>query len=96
MIEFNHLADLPIIDSHVHFIHPECKGELLSLFDLIGYRAANLVCLPNPDGTTQNAIALDFKNQYPEKVFISGAIEYRLLLEQPEKFPKDLPVKFTS
>ncbi len=66
MIEFDYLADLPIIDSHVHFIHSECKDEILSLFDTFGYRAANFVFLPNLDGTTQNSIALDFKKQYPD------------------------------
>jgi predicted TIM-barrel fold metal-dependent hydrolase len=91
MIEFNQLAEMPIIDSHVHFIHPECKDEMLSLFDQFGYRAANLVCLPNLDGTTQNQIALNFKKEFPEKVFISGAIEYDKLLNQPDQFAEDLP-----
>ncbi|NSW52270.1 MAG: amidohydrolase family protein [Anaerolineae bacterium] len=91
MIDFTNLAQRPIIDSHVHFIHPECMDEMLALFDTIGYRAANLVCLPNPNGSTQNDIAFAFKKQYPNRIFVSGAVEYRLLLEQPERFAADLP-----
>lgn len=90
-MSINHLAAMPIIDSHVHFIHPECKDEILALFASSGYRAANLVCLPNLDGGTQNNFALDFKTENPEQIYMSGAIDYRLLLEKSEQFPKDLP-----
>jgi predicted TIM-barrel fold metal-dependent hydrolase len=91
VIDFSHLSNLPIVDSHVHFIHPECTDKMLSLFDTFGYRAANLVCLPNPDGTTQNGIAMAFKRQYPDRIFVSGAVEYTLLLNQPARFADDLP-----
>jgi predicted TIM-barrel fold metal-dependent hydrolase len=89
-MDFSHLSNLPIVDSHVHFIHPECTDEMLSLFDTIGYRAANLVCLPNLDGSSQNDIAMAFKRQYPDKIFVSGAVEYSLLLHDPERFAEDL------
>jgi predicted TIM-barrel fold metal-dependent hydrolase len=78
-------ASLPIVDAHVHFVHPERMEEMLALLDEAGCERANLVCLPNHDGTTQNAAALYFKERYPERVYISGALEYGPALAEPER-----------
>jgi predicted TIM-barrel fold metal-dependent hydrolase len=67
---------MPIIDSHVHFVQPERMEEMLRLMDEVHHRRANLVCIPNPNGTTHNPAALYFKKHHPERVFISGALDY--------------------
>jgi predicted TIM-barrel fold metal-dependent hydrolase len=77
------LSHLPIIDSHIHFIHLERMDDMLSLMDAIPAQRFNLVCLPNLDGTTQNPIALAFKERYPERVFLSGALAYANLPADP-------------
>jgi predicted TIM-barrel fold metal-dependent hydrolase len=69
-------AALPITDSHVHFVHPERMDEILALMDAVPCARLNLVCIPNPDGTTHNPAALNFKQRYPDRTFISGALEY--------------------
>ncbi len=69
-------ASTPIIDSHVHFVHPWRMADVLALMDAVSCNRSNLVCLPNPDGTTQNAAALHFKEHYPERVYLSGALAY--------------------
>lgn len=67
---------LPIIDGHVHFAHPERMADIVALMDAVPCARFNLVCLPNPDGTTQNAAALYFKEHHPERVCLSGALAY--------------------
>ncbi len=76
MMDFSHFRDIPIIDSHVHFVHPERMDEILALMDEAHHARANLVCIPNPDATTHNPAALYFKEHHPERVFLSGALEY--------------------
>jgi predicted TIM-barrel fold metal-dependent hydrolase len=86
-MDFNSLASLPIIDGHVHFIHPEYLEAMLALLDESGCARANLVCMPNPDGSTHNPAALYFKDRFPERVFISAALEYAPALADPARAP---------
>ena len=79
-MDFSHFRNIPIIDSHVHFVHPERMDELLALMDEAHHARANLVCIPNPDATTHNPAALYFKEHHPERVFLSGALEYATAL----------------
>ena len=79
-MEFDGFRRFPIIDSHVHFVHPERMDEMLALMDEAGHARANLVCIPNPDATTHNPAALYFKAPPPGRVFISGALEYAPML----------------
>ncbi len=73
------LEPIPIIDSHVHFVHRERMDELLDLLDSVPCTRFNLVCIPNPDATTHNPAALYFKQHHPQRVFISGALDYSVL-----------------
>lgn len=73
-----------IIDSHVHFIHPELMDEVLALMDECGHQRANLVCIPNPDTTTHNPAARYFKQHHPQRIFLSGALEYAPVLADRE------------
>lgn len=65
-----------IVDSHVHFIHPERMEEMLALLDAAHCGAFNLVCLPARTGEAENAPALAFKERHPERVYISAALDY--------------------
>jgi len=73
-------SSLPIIDSHVHFVHPELMQDMLALLDAVPCTAFNLVCLPLPGGGTQNPAALFFKQQHPDRTYISGALDYTPVL----------------
>ena len=79
-MDFSSLLQMPIIDSHVHFVHPERMDEVLRLMDEVQHSQANLVCIPNPDASTHNPAALYFKERHPERVFISGALDYAPVL----------------
>jgi len=74
-------VSLPIIDSHVHFVHPEKMSELLSLMDAVPCTRFNLVSIPNPDATTHNPAVLYFKQHYPDRAYISGALDYSILAD---------------
>ena len=80
-------APLPIIDSHVHFVHPERMDDIVTLMDAVPCTRFNLVCLPNRDGTTQNAAALHFKEHHPDRVYLSGALAYGSALADPDRAP---------
>jgi predicted TIM-barrel fold metal-dependent hydrolase len=80
-------ASLPIIDSHVHFVHPERMDEILELMDAVPCTRFNLVCIPNPDTTTHNPAALYFKKRHPDRTYISGALEYADALADPDRAP---------
>jgi predicted TIM-barrel fold metal-dependent hydrolase len=77
----NSFASLPITDSHVHFAHPEMMDLMLALMDAVPCTRFNLVCIPNPDATTHNPAALYFKQHHPERVYISGALDYTVLAD---------------
>ncbi|RPI87084.1 MAG: hypothetical protein EHM41_06165 [Chloroflexi bacterium] len=79
-MDFSAFTSVPIIDSHVHFVHPEKMDEILALMDVVSCNRANLVCIPNRDATTHNPAALYFKEHCPERVYISGALDYLPLL----------------
>lgn len=74
-------ASIPVIDSHVHFVHPEKMDEILSLMDAVPCARFHIVCVPNPDTTTHNPAALSFKQHHPDRVYISGALDYSVLAD---------------
>lgn len=86
-MDFSGFAELPVIDSHIHFVHPERLDEMLALLAETRSIRANLVCIPNPDATTHNPAALYFKERYPDKVYISGALDYTPVLVSPSQAP---------
>jgi hypothetical protein len=89
------LASIPIIDSHVHFVHPERMGEMLSLMDAVPCARFNLVSIPNPDTTTHNPAALYFKQHHPDRAYISGALEYSVLAD-PSQAPARLAAQIAA
>jgi predicted TIM-barrel fold metal-dependent hydrolase len=74
-------ASIPIIDGHVHFVHAEKMDEMLALMGAVPCARFNLVCIPNPDTTTHNPTALYFKQNHPERTYISGALDYSVLAD---------------
>ena len=82
-------AKVPIVDSHVHFVHPGKMNEILAIMDAVPCECFNLVCIPNPDATTHNPAALFFKENHPDRTYISGALDYNVL-SNVESAPKKL------
>jgi len=80
-MEMPGFATLPIVDGHVHFVHPERLKEMLALLAEVHTGRVNLVCIPNPDGSTHNPAALYFKRKHPATTYISGALDYTVLAD---------------
>jgi predicted TIM-barrel fold metal-dependent hydrolase len=89
-------SSLPIIDSHVHFVHPERMDEILALMDAVPCARFNLVCIPNPDGSNHNPAALYFKQRHPERAYISGALEYGSALANLDHAPELLAAQIAA
>jgi predicted TIM-barrel fold metal-dependent hydrolase len=89
------LASIPIIDGHIHFVHPERMEEMLALMDAVPCACFNLVCIPNPDATTHNPAALYFKQHHPDRVYISGALDYSVLAD-PDHAPERLAAQIVA
>ena len=87
MPDFSEFAEFPIVDGHVHFVHPERMDDILALLEQVGCVRANLVCIPNPDATNHNPAALYFKECHPDRVYLSGALDYTPLLTAPDRAP---------
>jgi len=89
-MDFSHFVSMPIVDGHVHFVHPEYLDAMIALLDQIGCARANLVCIPNRDGTSHNPAALYFRSRYPKRAYISAALEYGPALADPSRAPEAL------
>lgn len=76
-LDFTAFLPLPVIDSHVHFVHPERMADVLRIIEAVPYQALQLVCIPNSDGTNHNPAAQYFRERYDGPVYISGALDYR-------------------
>ena len=74
--DFSPFRNMPIVDSHVHFIHPGRLEEILGIMRTVPFQKLNLVCMPNPDYTTHNPVALYFKKHHPGTTYISGSLDY--------------------
>ena len=83
-------ASFPIIDSHIHFTHHGWMNEILALMESAACERFNLVCLPEQDGGNHNPIAMEFKQHYPQKVYVSGALDYLPVLEESASAPQAL------
>jgi len=69
-------VDVPVIDGHIHFAHPDLEGDLLSILDSLGMSRANLVAVPDLQHVNQNPALIYFKTLHPDRVYISGALDY--------------------
>jgi len=95
-MDYSTFAQIPIVDGHIHFVHSERMGEMLALLTEAHVARANLVCLPNPDTTTHNPAALYFKQHYPDRVYISGALDYSVLAGSPTADPVHAPERLAA
>jgi predicted TIM-barrel fold metal-dependent hydrolase len=75
-MDLRKLADMPIIDAHVHFGDVRLTSEVLELMDSTGVDQLNLVCTPRPEIVNLNPQGLYFKACHPDRVFMFGSLDY--------------------
>jgi predicted TIM-barrel fold metal-dependent hydrolase len=84
------LADLPVVDGHVHLNHLPQLNDVAALIDAAPLLRANLVCTPNPEPINHNPALIVFKARYPDRAYISGALDYSEALAHPTRMPEVL------
>ena len=78
-------SDIPVIDAHVHFRHPERVDGVLALMDAAPYVRVNLVSTLNPRTINDNAALIYFKAHHPRLAYISGALDYTRALTDRDR-----------
>jgi predicted TIM-barrel fold metal-dependent hydrolase len=94
--DFSGFLPLDLIDGHTHFIHPECLPDYDAVLATVPCRSFHSVCLPNLDGSTQNDAGLFLKQHHPEKAYVSGALQYDVVLAKPEEGPANLAAQILA
>ena len=88
--------DLPIIDGHIHFAHPDLAGDLVSILDQTCTSRANLVAVPDLQEVNHNPALVHFKAIHPGRAYISGALDYLATLSEEEGAPQGLAAQIAS
>ncbi len=89
-MDFTRFADLPVIDAHIHFRHPERMQELLTIMETVPLYRANLLSTIDRQAINNNPAIIHFKAQYPERATISGALDYTEVLTDPAHASENL------
>lgn len=74
-------ANIPIIDCHVHFADIHLLDALWEIMEHAGVGRVNIVATSFRENLNPQAIYA--KAQYPDRVYIFGALDYSRLLENP-------------
>lgn len=80
-MDFTSLADISVIDGHVHFSHPERLNDILEVMRIARYAKINLVSIPDPMWINHNAALLAFKASQPDRTYTCGAIDYHQAID---------------
>ena len=95
-MEFADRVEVPVIDGHIHFAHPDLAGDLLAILDSLGLSRANLVAVPDLQQVNQNPALIHFKSLHPDRVYISGAIDYLATLSGDPRAPEGLAAQIAT
>jgi predicted TIM-barrel fold metal-dependent hydrolase len=80
MPDFARFADVPLVDGHIHFAHPDLADGLFTILDDLAVARANLVAVPDLQQVNQNPALIHCKVLQPDRVYISGALDYLPML----------------
>jgi predicted TIM-barrel fold metal-dependent hydrolase len=83
-------ADMPVVDGHIHFPHPELMDQFLAMMDALRLTHANLVAVPDLETINQNPALIHFKAHHPGRVTICGALDYTQLMTDAGRGPQIL------
>lgn len=89
-MNFSHLADVPVVDGHIHFPHPDLMDDLLAVMETMRVARANLVAVPDLQAINQNPALIHFKAHHPRRVYVSGALDYTQMWADPAQAPESL------
>jgi predicted TIM-barrel fold metal-dependent hydrolase len=84
------LSNLPIVDGHIHLNHLAQVDDIAALIEATPLRRANLVCTPHAEAINHNPALIVFKERYPGRAYLSGALDYDAALSHPARMPEIL------
>ena len=84
-MDFSQLADLPLIDSHIHYGHPSYMPGLMDILNHIGVDRFNVVCTPHETRLSLVPDALHLKAHFPDRVYVFGGMDISALFIAPEQ-----------
>lgn len=82
-MDFSRFIDIPVIDAHIHFPHPDLMDGVIEVLDTTGMSRANLVATPDLQLINHNPALIHFKASHPERVTICGALDYTQVFADP-------------
>jgi predicted TIM-barrel fold metal-dependent hydrolase len=69
------LRSFPIIDSHIHYVHPSHMRDLILILDELKVDRFNIVCTPHTSRLSLVPDALHLKAQYPNRAYVFGGLD---------------------
>jgi predicted TIM-barrel fold metal-dependent hydrolase len=81
-------AAVPLVDGHIHFPHAELMDDFVAVMDEQQLARANLVGTPDLQTISHNPALIHFKAHHPQRVYISGALDYTQVWADPARAPE--------
>jgi len=78
------LSDLPVLDCHIHFGHPDYLPGLVRILDDQRVGKFNLVCTPHRARLSLVPDALFVKSHHPERAYVFGGLDITPLFLAPD------------
>jgi predicted TIM-barrel fold metal-dependent hydrolase len=75
-MDYARLADVPIIDGHVHFSHIKWTDQIVELFERVPLLGANFVSTPRMQTINHNPALIHLKALYPDRAYLSGGLDF--------------------
>ena len=79
------LANLPVLDGHIHFGHPNYMSGLIEILGEQGVEKFNIVCTPHPARLSLVPDALFVKAHHPQRTYVFGGLDVSPLFMMPDK-----------
>lgn len=89
-MDFSHLADIRIIDGHVHFRGIQWAEALLQWMDQASLARINVVSTPNLATVNQNSELVYLKTHHPGRFYASGGLDYLQVRSDPARMSEIL------
>ncbi len=78
------LANLPLLDCHIHFGHPNYLAGLINILDEQAVGKFNIVCTPHRARLSLVPDALLVKSHHPGRAYVFGGLDISPLFMAPE------------
>lgn len=78
------LRDLPVLDCHIHYAHPDLMPGLIHELDANRVGKFNIVCTPHRQRLSLVPDALHLKAHHPGRVYVFGGLDISALFIAPD------------